>query len=279
MRFGFALRSMGAAASSSVLREAAIQADQAGLDTIWVQDHVAIPPDDIEGSNGRYLDPLTTLAWLAAATERVHIGTAVLVIPYRPPLPTAKAVATVQELSEGRLELGIGVGWMDPEFNALGVDRHARGRITNETLAFIKEAFEAKDDVVQLNGQRFVFRPNPIRPRIWIGGGAPHALERTAKLGDGWMPMTDDPEKLAAPIRTLRARFEDLGRSEPEIAALGALGRRSKAEDLERLGALAELGVTEFIQGARYNDLDGFQRSFDPLTERIEAYRAQVESS
>ena len=87
------------------------------------------------------------------------------------------------------------------------------------------------------------------------------------------------PRKLAAPIRTLRARFEDLGRSEPEIAALGALGRRSKAEDLERLGALAELGVTEFIQGARYNDLDGFQRSFDPLTERIEAYRAQVESS
>ena len=276
MRFGFALRSMGAAANTSVLREAAIRADRAGLDTIWIQDHIAIPPDDIEGSGGRYLDPLTTLSWLAAATERIHIGSAVLVIPYRPPLPTAKAIATVQELSEGRLELGIGVGWMDPEFRALGVDRHARGKITNDTLRFLREAFEAENDEVELNGQRFVFRPNPPPPRIWIGGAATHAIERTAQFGDGWMPMTDDPEKLAEPIKALRARFEDLGRGEPEIAALGALGHRPAPEDLERLSALAELGVTEFIQGAKYNDLDGFLRSFEPLVERIEAFRNET---
>ena len=113
MQFGIALRLMGTAANASVLRESARRAEEAGLDALWVPDHIAIPPDDAEGSGGRYLDPLTSLAWLASATERMRIGTAVLVLPYRPPLPTAKAIATIQELSGGRLELGVGVGWMD----------------------------------------------------------------------------------------------------------------------------------------------------------------------
>ena len=121
MRFGFALRLMGAAANASVLRESASRAEAAGLDTLWVPDHIAIPPDETEGSGGRYLDALASLAWLAAATTKIRLGTAVLVIPYRPALPTAKVIATVQELSGGRLELGVGVGWMDAEFRAVGV--------------------------------------------------------------------------------------------------------------------------------------------------------------
>ena len=273
MRFGFALRSMGVAANAAVLGEATRLAEAAGLDTVWVQDHIAIPPDETEGSDGRYLDPLTTLAWLAARTERIHVGTAVLVMPYRPTLPTAKVIATIQELSGGRLELGAGVGWMDPEFRALGVDRHARGRITDETLSFIRGAFEAPNDEVALNGQPFVFRPNPARPRIWVGGAAPHAIERTTRLGDGWMPMTDDAAKLEAPAAELRARFSDAGRGDPEIAALGGLGGRSEAEDHARLDALAALGVTEFIQGARYDDLDGFKRAFEPMIERVAAWK------
>ncbi len=275
MRFGFALRSMGVAANAGVLGEAARRAETAGLDSLWVQDHIAIPPDDTEGSGGRYLDPLTTLAWLAARTERIHVGTGVLILPYRPPLPTAKAVATVQELSGGRLELGVGVGWMAPEFRALGVERSARGRLADEALAFFRAAFGAADDEVELNGQPFVFRPNPRPPRIWIGGAARHALPRAARFGDGWMPMTDDPEKLAAPIRELRARFEDAGRAAPEVAVMGGLGRRSEAEDLERLEALRALGVTEHVQGARYADLDGFLRAFEPMAERVESHRSR----
>lgn len=108
MRFGFSLRLMGAAAEKNVLRRSAERAEAAGLDTIWVPDHIAIPPDDIEGSNGRYLDPIASLAWLAAATDRIHLGTAVLILPYRPALPTAKGLSTVQELSGDRLEIGVG---------------------------------------------------------------------------------------------------------------------------------------------------------------------------
>ena len=273
MRFGFALRLMGVAANAEVLRESARLAEEAGLDAVWVPDHIAIPPDDAEGSGGRYLDPLTSLAWLAAATDRIRIGTAVLVVPYRPILPTAKAIATIQELSGGRLELGVGVGWMGSEFEALGVDRRQRGRITDETLRFLNEAFGAEDDVTSLRDQPFLFRPNPPKPRIWIGGAAPHALDRAAREGDGWMPMTDDPEKIREDADGLRARFIDAGRTDPEIAAFGALGHRSEAEDLDRLAALEALGVTEYIQGARYDDLDGFRKSFDPLVERIAAWK------
>jgi len=270
---------MGTAANASVLRESAVRAESAGLDTIWVPDHIAIPPDQTEGSGGRYLDPLASLAWLAAATSRIHLGTAVLIVPYRPALPTAKVVATVQELSGGRLELGIGVGWMDAEFRAVGVDRHARGRITDETLRFLRGAFDAENDETESNGQPFVFRPNPPRPRIWIGGGAPFALERAARLGDGWLPMSDDPEKIRPNAQELQSRFTDAGRGTPEIAVFGAIGRGSlRAEveaDLDRLAALEEIGVTEYIQGARYEDLDGYLRSLDPLSERIEAYRSR----
>ena len=276
MRFGFALRLMGPAAKAAILKECALRAEKAGLDSLWVPDHIAIPPDETEGSGGRYLDALTTLAWLAAATERIRLGTAVLVVPYRPALPTAKIVATLQELSGGRIDLGVGVGWMDAELRALGVDRHARGRITDDFLSFLREAADAADDVVERNGQAFVFRPNPAPPRILIGGAAPHALVRAAKWGDAWMPMTDDPEKLRVHATELRDRFMDAGRGQPEIVVFGGLGQRSLAEDLDRLHSLLEIGVTEFIQGARYEDIDGFMRSFDPLIERMEAFESSA---
>jgi len=258
---------MGAAARSSVLRESALRAERAGLDTIWVPDHIAIPPDETEGSNGRYLDPLTSLAWVAAATERIHLGTAVLILPYRAALPTAKVIATIQELSGARLELGVGVGWMEAEFRAVDVDRRDRGRITDETLEFLHAAFDADNDEVVSNGQAFVFRPRPPKPRIWIGGSGSHALERATRLGDGWIAMSNDPGRLREPASELRNRFEDAGRRLPELAVLGGVGRDGHQADLDRLAALDELGVTEFIVGGRYDDLDGFQASLDRLLE------------
>ncbi len=274
MRFGFALRLMGASAKAEVLLASAKSAEAARLDTIWVPDHIAIPPDETSGSDGRYLDPLASLAWLAAATERIRLGTGVLILPYRPPLPTAKVIATIQELSGGRLELGIGVGWMEAEFRAVGVARADRGRITDETLDFLHAAFDAENDEMVSHGQRFVFRPRPAKPRIWIGGAGHHALARTLRSGDGWIAMGDDPERLAKPIGELRGLFEEAGRGSPEVAVFGALGHRSGQEDLDRLAALEESGVTEFIQGARYDDLAGFEHSLEGLVERRDAYRA-----
>ena len=187
MKLGIALRSMGPQSTRGTFGDCAPAAEAAGLSDVWVQDHLAIPPDDAEGSGGRYLDPLTALAWLAARTERIGLGTGVINLPYRPPLPTAKAIATVQELSADRLLLGVGVGWMKPEFRALGVDRRRRGALTDETLAFLRDCFER--DEVEANGQPFLFLPRPKRPPIFVGGAPPHALRRTVEYGDGWMPM------------------------------------------------------------------------------------------
>jgi len=276
MRFGIALRTMGTAATRTILRESAILAESAGLDALWIPDHIAIPPDDAEGSQGRYLDPLATLAWLAASTSRIRLGTAVLILPYRPALPTAKAIATIQELSGERVELGVGAGWMEAEFRAVGVAPGDRGRLTDAALAFLHAAFDAPNDVASSNGQPFLFRPNPRRPRIWIGGAAPHALARAARFGDGWMPMTDDPERLRPAIAELVARFEDGGRGRPEVAVFGGLGRGGPDEELDRLALLESLGVGEFIQGARYEDLDGFRRALDPVVDRRDRHRARA---
>jgi probable F420-dependent oxidoreductase len=243
---------MGELATRETLRAGARAAEAAGLDEVWVVDHVAIPPDDAEGSGGRYLDPLTTLAWLAGATERIGLGTAVLVVPYRPALPTAKAIATLQELSGGRLALGVGVGWMAAEFRALGVPREARGRLTDETLAQWRAWFA--NDAAEANGQPFLFRPRPALPPLFVGGEPPHALARAVRLGEGWMPMGADPAKLRPHAERLAALAREAGRAPLEIAALGALPLDDPPRAREQLAALAEIGVTRVAHGARYGD-------------------------
>src|SRR5207248_944449 len=137
MKLGLYLRNMGPLSTRATLLECARAADAAGIDDLWVAEHIAIPPDDAEGSGGRYLDPLATLAFLAGATTQIGLGTGVLVLPYRPALATAKWVATIQELSAGRLRLGVGLGWMQAEFRAVGVPIAERAKVADATLAFL----------------------------------------------------------------------------------------------------------------------------------------------
>jgi probable F420-dependent oxidoreductase len=234
-----------------------------------VPDHIAIPPDDAEGSGGRYLDALASLAYLAALTRRIGLGTGVLVLPYRPPLPTAKWIATVQELSGGRLRLGVGVGWMEAEFRALGVPPARRGRLADQTLAFLRACFAA--DLVESNGQRFLFLPRPARPPIYVGGGAPHAFERAVRHGDGWMPMAADPARLAPQVRELRERFAAAGRPEPEVVVMTSLYFESPTRAAEHAGALREAGATQLVHASRYADADGFRRQVEWIAQHLAA--------
>ena len=260
MKVGAVVRTMGPQSTRALVTDCARAAEDAGLDEIWVVDHIAIPPDDAEGSDGRYLDPLATLAFLAGATSRIGLGTAVLILPYRPALPTAKWVATIQELSGGRLRLGVGVGWMPAEFRATGVDRARRGAIADATLAFLNECFASRDDVVVANGQAFLFRPKPPRPPIFVGGAAPHALARAVRYGDGWMPMGMDPEKLREPIGELRRRAAEAGKPTPEVVAMGRLALEDPARAAEQVAALAAVGVTRFVHAEKYADREGFAK-------------------
>jgi probable F420-dependent oxidoreductase len=268
VNLGISLRTMGPQSTAPTLLACARAAESAGLDELFVPDHVAIPPDDAEGSGGRYLDPLAALCWLAPQTSRIGLGTAVLILPYRPPLPTAKVVATLQELSGGRFTaLGVGVGWMAPEFRALGVPLERRGADTDAALDFFARAFAG--DVVSANGQPFLFLPRPARPAILVGGAAPHALARAARFGDGWMPIGAKPADLAPHVAKLRELFAAAGRAEPEVAVLTRLPLEDapRAADLAR--AYAELGATRLVHSSRYADAAEFVRSAEAIAGRI----------
>jgi probable F420-dependent oxidoreductase len=233
----------------------------AGIDDVWVVDHIAIPPDDAEGSGGRYLDPLASLAFLAGCTTRVALGTGVLVLPYRPPLPTAKWLATIQELSGGRLLLGVGVGWMGAEFRALGVDRRRRGAITDETLRFFDRCFAA--DVVEANGQPFLFLPRPPRPAMFIGGSAPQAFPRAIAHRAGWMPMGADPDALRPLAAQLREQAAAAGVPPPEIAVMTILPIADPPAARDLLARFADAGATRVIHGSRYADGPEFAAMLD----------------
>lgn len=262
MDLGIVVRNMGPASAPDTLVACARAAEELGIESLWVPDHIAIPPDDAEGSDGRYLDPLATLAHLAAATRRIRLGTGVLVLPYRPALPTVRQVATIQELSGGRLLLGVGVGWMRAEFRALGVDRRRRGALCDDVLDLLRRCFDSgPGDVVERNGQPFLFRPNPERPPVYVGGGAPHALDRTIRFGDGWMPMGTDPEKLAPEVRELARRAATAGRPCPEVVCMGGFAIDDRDRARTRLDALAALGVTRLVVGHRETGIDGFRRT------------------
>ena len=263
MEVGITLRNMGDQSTAATMSTCARHAEAADLESLWVVDHIAIPPDDAEGSNGRYLDPLTSLAWLAGVTSAIHLGVGVLILPYRPPLPTAKQIATLQELSGERLLLGVGIGWMDAEFRALGVDRHQRGRLADKTLTFLGECFD--NDEVTVNGQTFLFRPRPAKPPIYIGGAAPHALKRAARYGDGWLPMGMRPERLAAARAEYAEHCAAVGRDVGDIVVMAGLPLDDTGAAAARLQAFKEAGASRFVLGARYNDADEYRQRVDAL--------------
>jgi probable F420-dependent oxidoreductase len=249
MKYGIAVRNMGPQSTRDTIRACARTAESLGFDAIFVSDHLCIPPDDTEGSGGRYLDVLATTAYLAGVTDHIRLGISVLVLPYRPAVLTAKQVATIQELSGERMILGVGVGWMKREFEALGVEKRMRARISNETLRVIRHLFTHEAEGYQgdlVSFPAFVFLPRPHRPPIWIGGNGAPALERVVEFGDGWHPMLP-ADKLKPTLATLKSRLAAKGRGEVEIV----VRRGMKFDDLgkakARLEAERDAGATYFI--------------------------------
>ena len=252
MKYGIAVRNMGPQSTAKTIRACAQAAESLGFDALFVSDHLCLPPDDLEGSGGRYLDVIATLAYIAGATDRIRLGISVLVLPYRPAVLTAKQVATIQELSSGRMILGVGVGWMQPEFAALGVDKRQRGAISDETLRVLTHCFA--NDIASYNGKLvsfppFVFAPRPACPPIWIGGNGDPAIRRVVEFGAaGWHPMVP-AEKLKPAVAKLKASLKDARRDELEIVVRRGL----KFDDL---GAAKGKIETEREAGATYFILD-----------------------
>ncbi|MBV8453118.1 MAG: TIGR03619 family F420-dependent LLM class oxidoreductase [Deltaproteobacteria bacterium] len=249
MKYGIAIRNMGPQSSRATIRACAAAAESLGYDALFVSDHLCIPPDQTEGSGGHYLDVLTTLAYLAGVTERIRLGISVLVLPYRPAVLTAKQVATIQELSGERMILGIGVGWMKPEFDALGVDKRQRGRITDETLRVIRHLFA--HEAAAYNGDllsfpAFVFLPRPAPPIIWIGGNGAKAIARVVEYGGGWHPMMP-ADRLKPAVVELKQQLTAKHKSEIEIVVRRGMRFDDLGAAKAKLQAERDAGATYFI--------------------------------
>src|SRR3954453_3198985 len=209
MQIGIHLPHIGRKAGPDSIRRAAVQAEELGFADVWVSEHIIVPKDSSYPPSPNFWDPVLTLTWAAAATQRVKLGTSVLVLPMRHPLPLAKELATLQNLSEGRLILGAGVGWLEAEFEALGVPFRERGRRMDEGIAMMRAvwsedpvSFESKTIPAVIDSMRSLPQPEQPIP-IWIGGTSEPALKRAARH-EGWHGSRRTPAPGAPPRNRLR---------------------------------------------------------------------------
>lgn len=196
-------------------------ADAAGFDYVAVCDHVAIPADLAPRMSTTWYDTVATLGFLAGITERTRLLSHVYVPAYRHPLQTAKAFATLDELSDGRVVLGVGAGHVEAEFDLLGVPFADRGRLTDEAIDGIRAAWSD-----EYGWKGFGQRPRPRRPGgppIWVGGSSPAALRRAATRGDGWLPQGTLKADMPAAIARIHELRADAGDDRP--FTIGALAR------------------------------------------------------
>lgn len=272
MKLSINLRNWGPYSTRELVLEFARAVDDSGLDTVWINERLALPPNASPGmptysATGRTLDPLATLAFLAAVTQRIGLGTAVLNLPFRPALPTAKWVATLQDLSGGRVRLGIGTGWMEEEFRALGLDPQRRGAMTDETLAVLHRCFQS--DVVAVNGQPILFQPRPVRPPIYVGGKPPHALRRVIRFGDGWIPAGIEPEALKPGIAQLQELCQAAGRPALEVIAMKTLPLADLPRAVDYARQFRDAGVTHLVHTQGYETVAEYRRVIALLEEQI----------
>ena len=223
MRFGLFGVNFGSCADPEVQRRVVLAAEEVGFESVWTGEHVALP---IQGNpvptpaETPFLDSIGVLTRVAALTTRLRLGTGILVLPHHNPVLLAKALATLDVLSGGRLIAGFGGGYAEAEFRAIGVDFHRRGAITDDSLRAIRALCTQEEPAHDGRFARFAgirFEPKPIQrphPPIVVGGQAPAALARAAREGDGWYGFALTVAQ-TAPIVTELARLRrELGRGD-----------------------------------------------------------------
>jgi len=272
---------LGFTATPEGIIETACKAEELGFDAVLLNDHIIVDgsPRALPSWGNTY-DPLIALSYVAARTTRVRLGTSVLIMPYRNPVATAKMLATLDQLSGGRVIAGVGVGWNEAEFAALGVPFRERGARTTEYLR-IWQACWAPDPVT-FEGRFFSFanlytRPKPLQqphPPIWIGGSSPAALRRAAAFAEVWQPTQMSLEELRTRHAELRAACARIGRQDvpttrmsirvnfPSITGIAERQGTAAAERPTAQGTPAQ--VAEDLRRFRHEGgLEAFQINFN----------------
>ena len=232
MEFGIMLSTFGAHADRESLRRLTTRSEELGLDAVWVGDHITFPeevPNDYpflpEGRPPAGFDmyseayeAFTLMAHLAGLTDSVKLGVNVAIVPYRHPVILARNVISTHALSDERLEFGVGIGWMDAEFERLGVPFEERGPRTDEFLDMWERICE--DGAISFDGafhsfEKTGFFPQPSKggPPVWVGGHSMPAYRRLAKYGMGWTTVWDRPDALETELEKIQRAWDDEGRS------------------------------------------------------------------
>ena len=262
MKLATGLMARGRLGSPDVLAAIGRAAEEAGLVRVWFGDHIVYPVEytpNYPSPTGRLnynpaspqLDVIVAMTWVCAATTRIGVGTSVMVIAERQPVWLAKQLASLDRLSNGRVTLGIGVGWCAEEYEALGVPFSRRGARTDEYIRALHVLWT--EDKPSFQGEFISFpplycNPKPAQPGgipIWVGGFGSAAFDRVARLGAGWVAGKADPAKLEAGIAEIRKRAADLGRDPNEIGITTQIWQTDRAEIQAMLRQLRDIGVTE----------------------------------
>ncbi|MEZ5227768.1 MAG: LLM class F420-dependent oxidoreductase [Acidimicrobiales bacterium] len=280
LRLGIHLPQYGRAASPEAIRRVAVQAEELGFEDVWVSDHL-VQPAAQDYPSPYLFDPLLTLAWAAGVTERVGLGTSVLVVPQYHPLQLANSLASLDALSGGRVTVAAGVGWSKAEFEALGQDFSSRGARTDEAIDIMRAVWS--ESPASFHGEHYAFDDIKVLPQpahripIWIGGGAAATYDRAVARGDGFHAISTPPDELARIIGDLRARL-DTERPGETFTFSYRTGWDPQGMAHEQIrdetAAYAEAGVTHVVSAPWRTDADAWIRSMELLVEIVEPQTA-----
>jgi probable F420-dependent oxidoreductase len=268
MQLGIHLPHIGRKAGPEAIRRAAVQAEELGFADVWVSEHVILPKDAPYPPSPSFYEPILTLTFAAAVTRRVRLGSSVMVLPMHHPVPMAKQVSTLQCLSAGRVIFGIGVGWLEAEFAAMGVPFRERGRRTDESIALMRAlwssdpvSFQTRAITAEIADMRM--QPKPPAPiPIWVGGSSDKALARAVRLCDGWHGSRLTPDKAAPVIARLRAERPDPGFA---ISLRTSWDGKDAAELRDRLTGYGEVGAGHILVEPVDREIDDWLRSVEKI--------------
>jgi probable F420-dependent oxidoreductase len=216
VHLGVILPNYGTGSSLAGIHRVTELAEELGYDSVWTTEHIVVGPEAVD-PYGRVYDPLVTLGWIAGWTERIGLGTSIVIVPLHNPMHLAKQAATLAELRPGGVTLGVGMGWYEPEFEFMGVEFEGRGRRGDEAIRLMRALWNGESD---FEGELWSFHdatsePHPsTQPEIWVGGSSERAIRRALELGDAWHPSRgSDPEH----VRRVKEQHPEL-RVIPRIA-------------------------------------------------------------
>jgi probable F420-dependent oxidoreductase len=280
MKIGIAGANTAAFAERDHAVALARTAEAAGIESLWTYEHIVVPgvyrsayPYSSSGRmpDARFADALDWIAFLVAVTEHITFGTGMLILPEHNPVELAKRAATIDQLSGGRLLLGVGAGWLKEEFESLGVPWEHRGPRTDEYIQVMRRLWAAGE--ATFTGRFVQFRrtlcfPKPLQVPgipVIVGGHTEAAAARAGRIGDGFYPAVA-PDRLAELLRIVRRSAEEAGRDPARIEITAGAGQDCDADTVKRY---QDLGVTRVMVGLPTQDPADVRRSIDALHESL----------